>query len=208
MRTDQRWLWLDHPLLGRRRGLTAFGLGYALLTLLATGLLAVLYAGGVDLLPWWSIRLVDGFAAAVIIAAVLSATVLPAAYGVLNGGPVMAAVIGVIPFASGSLVYLEYTLTNDLVVALISSSLGAVVAVASTWIIRARSTGERAPLDGEFDGLLVASGITVIAIGATWRFDRGAPGDTVATIDPFYWLVIIPALGCAVLWVRFVTLSR
>ena len=142
---DSRWAWLEHPLVGIDRRWSAVALGYCLLTVVSTAVALWLYAGGVDHVPGWWVRIVDGFTAVLIIGAVLSATVLPAVYALRNGGPVMAVTVGLIPYLSGGVLYLDYTLTNDLVVALIGASFGAVVAVGVMWRRHTRETDTMAP---------------------------------------------------------------
>lgn len=200
--------WLEHPMVGRRRALSAVGVGYVGLTVAATLLAMVLYAGGVDHAPGWTVRLVDGYTAVLILAALLSATVLPTVYALANAGPGLAAAIGLAPFVTASALHLEYTLTTDLVVALGGAALGATVAVAVAWYRHARDQDHAVPGWGEGDGLLLASALGVVALGAAWRFDRGAPADAVATVEPLHWLAVVPLTGCVALWALFVAVSR
>lgn len=200
--------WLVHPLIGRYRALSALAVGYTVVVVLATIVAIVLYAGAVEIIPGWYVRFVDGFTGGLIIAVVLSATVLPILYALVNGGPLMAAAIALTPFVTASLVKLEYTLTNDLVVALTGAALGATVAVTVEWYRRARRTSAIAPDRAAIDGLLVASGLSALGFVAIWRFDQSAPSDIVATIDPAHWLIVVPATGCVGLWLLFGVLLR
>lgn len=202
------WTWLDHPLVGTRRWLSAVGAAYCIVTALGTALALGMYAGGVELLPGWTVRLLDGYTAALIIAGVLSATVLPTLYGLANGGPAMAAAIGLTPQLAGGLLYLDYTLTNDLVVALIAAAVGAVVAVGTAWYRAGSVPTDIEDAPDRLDGLLVATGLTVVALAAAVQFDRGAPADVLATVDPFHWLVSIAVLGCLSLWLAVAVARR
>lgn len=199
--SNPRLDWLDHPLVGRRRWLSAVAAAYCAVTIAATAAAVPLYAAGVDAIPGWPIRLVDGFTAVLIIGAVLSATVLPVIYGLVNRGPVMAAAVGLTPYLTAGVLYLDYTLTNDLVVALIGSSTGATVAAGMLWFDAVRRPEGSTSRSDQVDGLLVASGLTVVAGVAAWRFGRAAPDHMVATIDPFHWLVLVPVVGCILLGV-------
>lgn len=197
---------LEHPLIGIDRRWSALGGAYCVVVVLATVVASWLYTGGVTSLPRWSLGFVDGFSGALILVAVLSSTLLPPLYGGRNGGPAMAAAIGLTPMLSGSAISFEYTLTNDVVVALIGAAAGAVVAVGVTWRRHSRVRGQLAPDRATVDGLLLASGLSTVALVAVWRFDQGAPPVVVATIDPLQWLVLVPVVACAVLWgVAFTT---
>lgn len=195
-----RWDWLEHPLVGIRRRESAVAAGYCLLVVAATVLAALLYAGAVDLLPGAMVRVVDGFTAVWVFVAVLSATVLPALYGLRNGGPAMAVAVGLVPYLAGMPLFLDYTLTNDLVLALVGAAFGAVVAVAVTWRRHTREAETMAPGATVVDGLLLASAVSAVAGVAVYRFDSEAPAHMVATVDPLHWLVAVPLLGCVVLW--------
>lgn len=203
-----RWEWLDHPLLGRHRLLNAIGIGYCILVVAMVLVVIGMYAGGVDLVPRWLILFLDGFSAVLFAVAVLSATVLPIVYGLANGGPVLAAAIGLTPYATASLLSLEFTLTNDLVVALVGAAVGATAAVASGWYVKAKVTSVLTPGSEDIDGLFVASGITGVSLVAVWRFDQRSPAEIIATIDPAHWVILIPTLGCIGLWLLFAMLLR
>ncbi len=199
------WSWLSHPLIGRHERRSLIAVGYCLVVSIATLLAVLFYLGAVDLIPGWIVRIVDGFTAVLIIAVVLSMTVIPTIYALTNGGPVMAATIGLVPMLSASILTLEYTLTNDIVVALVGAAIGTVVALGVDWRHHARDTEAFAPGRAQQDGLLFASGLTVITLVAVWRFDREAPAEMVATIDPLQWLVILPLTGCVGLWILVVS---
>lgn len=189
---------LDHPLLGRRRQWTALGIVYVALITGATIVSAALAGGTVDFLPGRMIRLVDGFRALLIIAVVLSITVLPSIYALANGGPVIAIAIGITPTAVTTLVTTSWVLTNDAVVSMVGASVGGVVAVGTMRYHRQRDDGMASPV--ERDALLITTGVVLVSVVAVWRFDRSAPAAMVETIAPWHWLVLVPAVALATLW--------
>lgn len=203
-----RWEWLDHPLLGRHRIVNAIGIGYCVFVVAMILVVVGMYAGGVDLVPRWLILFLDGLSAVLFAIAVVSAAVLPIVYGLANGGPVLAAAIGLTPYVTASLLSLEFTLTNDLVVALVGAAVGATAAVASGWYVKAKATSVLTPGSEDIDGLFVASGITGVSLVAVWRFDQQAPAEIIATIDPAHWVILIPTIGCIGLWLLFAMLLR
>lgn len=189
---------LDHPLLGRDKRLTALGIGYAGIVLIGSVVVGVLHLGLVDRLPAVTIRLIDGYMGGVIIAAVLAMTVIPLLYALANDGPIVAASIALAPHISSIVITQRFVLTNDVVIALVTASLAATMA-AIMFAIRRSPSLDAPPTADEVDGLLVAMVVTVIAVWAVIRFDRGAPTSMVATIDPWFWLVVASVVGCLVL---------
>lgn len=190
---------LDHPLLGRDVRLTALGLSYAVIVFIGSLLVHAFHRGLVDSLPTSTIRLIDGYMGGIIILAVLGMTAVPLVYAVFNQGPAVVVIITFAPLLSGVVVTQRVVLTNDAVVTLVVASLAATVAVGMTVARHERST-TTPPRPVEFDGLLIASVVSIIATFAVVRFNNAAPVAMRASIDPWYWFVLVSLIGCLMLW--------
>lgn len=191
----------DHPLLGRHRRVTALGIGYSLAVFVGAIIGAILTAGAVDTVPPSLLELVDGFFGALILAAMLSATVLPIAYAGINGGPVTSAAIALAPTVVIIPITGQLWLTNDVVMALVVAAIAVTLAVT----VRAWEAGwvRSEPDRFDFDGLLLASGVSLVAVASVIRFTRSGPTYLRGTIQPLPYLVVLAVIGCLFLWITW-----
>lgn len=199
MRRDDRSrgrIALDHPLVGEDSRYTTPALGYMLIVVAGIVLDDLLARGLIDSLPGALDSPVEGFIAALIVVLVLTSVVVPAAYGLINGGPLLAAAIALVPQLAIAAVSWRWLLTNDLVVALLGGAVGAIVAVAH---LLYRERHRREPPATLVDGLLVATALTVVATAGAVRLAAGGP-PVPGTNGDWLWVAAIPVAGCLVCW--------
>ncbi|WP_154660589.1 hypothetical protein [Halopiger goleimassiliensis] len=141
---------------------------------------------------WIAVIVHDEIRALAIAAAVLYMLVAPVAYALTNGGPVMAATLGIAPLAVAALGAGQVALTTDFAVALLTGATGA--ALATVVPAARRGEGWLPSWSASYEnGLLVATGTTVIAVVAVATlasepvahpFRRHVPALVVATLVP------------------------
>lgn len=187
---------LDNPLVGDDSRYTAAALGYIVLVVTGIVLDDLLARGAVDALPGVLDSPVEGFIGALIFVLVVTSIVVPAAYGLVNGGPVVAAAIALVPQFAIAAVTWQWLLTNDLLVALLGAGAGAIVAVAH---LLYRERQRREPPAGLVDGLLFATALTVVATAGAVRLGAGGPPVPGASGD-WLWVAAIPVAGCLACW--------
>jgi len=163
---------LDHPLLGVDPRYTAAALGVTALLVAGIVVDAVLARGPVARLPTAVAVPLEGGIAALVVVLVLSNTLFPVGYGLVNGGPVVAAVLSLAPQLTVRAVTQQWLLTGDGLAALLGAALGASVA-AGHLLYRART--EQSPPAGLVDGLFLATGLTVVATAGATRVVANPP---------------------------------
>jgi hypothetical protein len=185
---------LDGYLLGVRRHRTLVGVAYLVVVgamIVASTTVARATIGGVrvataapggDLLHW-----------ALIVAVVVSTFVAPVAYALYNGGPALAALIGVWP----ELVVYALTgtihLTADVALGV---AFGAFASVLALYAASYRLNGLLAPgADARLDdALLFATAATVVACVAVARLYVDGPAEMATRAEP-YSLIVVPTVA-------------
>ena len=195
---------LGHPLLGVDPRYTAAALGVTALLVVSLVVDALLARGPIAGLPTAVADPVEGGLAALVILLVLSNTLLPVGYGLVNGGPVVAAALSLVPQLTVVAVTRRWILTGDGLVALLGAALGAAVA-AGHLSYRART--EPSPPAGLVDGLFLATGLTVVAAAGATRVAVNPPPAFDPTLGVAGAAVVVTAcvaawFAAALLWGR------
>ena len=188
---------LDHSLLGdsRRRTAAALGwIGLVAVLVLASGWRRGLLTVGVDPLP----GVVDQLAGATIVFAVVGPAI-GVGYALLNGGPVVAAALSLVPRLAAVPVAGLYA-DADLVFALGGGALAATVAVGRL-SIRSEDSPSLSVAPGLFDGAVVASVLTVLAGLLTAQLADTAGPHVSPAVEIAAASTGAAAVGLAVLWV-------
>lgn len=188
---------LDHPLLGFDRRYTAVALGYVGIAVAGTILFDLFSRGLIDVVPAGLSLPIEVFIAVLILVFALSAAVVPTLYALVNGGPVVAAAISLVPNITIVAVTGQWMMTNDFLVALIGAAIGASVAVAHQLY---RERGRQLPPESLVDGLLIATMVTVVAVVGAVRFTGTAPLPFVVPIRHWLWASLLPISLCLACW--------
>jgi hypothetical protein len=182
---------LDSALLGVSRRRTLVGVAYivGLIALAATsaaaarasvaGVRVVTMTPAFDTLYW-----------ALVLLVVLSTFVVPLAYALFNGGPVLAFGIAVAPEVAVYAVTGTLYLTPDLALGLVY---GALAAAAALYVTAYRTRGSLSPgsqiaLDG---GLLFATAAVLVATAALARLYLAGPASMAARTEPQGYAVVL-----------------
>jgi hypothetical protein len=91
--------------------------------------------------------LFNGYVGGVLLVTMVAATLLGVAYGVWNGGPVLAIAIPLSPVLTGMALGGEMAMTSDLTIALCSGAAGAVAGTETCWIHEMRLQSKYSQLD-------------------------------------------------------------
>lgn len=191
---------LEHPLLGVDPRYTTAAVGLTALLVGGVVVDAVLARGPVTGLPTVVAVPLEGGIAALVVVLVLSNTLFPVGYGLVNGGPVVAAGLSLVPQLTVVAVTRQWVLTGDLLVALLGAALGATVAVGR---LSYRARTESAPPAGLVDGLFLATGLTVVATAGATRLAANPP----PAFDPRLAVAgaVVVVTACVAAWVAAAT---
>ncbi len=189
---------LSNPLLGDDPRRSAAALGYVAIVstlVLASGLRRGLGSFGVFPLP----GVLDQLSAFTIILAMASTFLLAIAYPLWNGGPLLAAVIPLVPPLSGALAVRSVAMDVDMTLALAAGALGATIAVFRTGT--RRSSGW-APIayPGVVDGAVIASVPTVLAGLSVSRLFASIGPHAMVGVWVALGLTVLAAVGLAIVW--------
>lgn len=170
---------MNSPLVGRDPRITLVAIGYVVVfTAMVAVAVALDRAMGPTSIPvgWY-----DRLRAWIIIIGMTLSLAVPIVYALLNDGALFALALAVWPEVLVPIVSGQFVLTPDLAIAL---TVGATAAAVGTLVPVARS-GENRSTGAFEDGLLVATGATVLAAVAMWRLTGSAAhpfGDVGATL--------------------------
>lgn len=192
---------LDHPLLGFRARYTTFAIAYLGIVVVGILLDGLLSRGAIDVLPGLVSLPIEFLIAVLVLFVALSAAVGPSVYALVNGGPALAAAISLVPQMTIAVVSWTWVLTNDFVVALIGAAIGAGLGVGHQFY---RMRDRKHVPSRLVDGLLLATGLTILAIVGANRFVGVAPPPTILPIQRWLWAAMIPVVVCLGCWLLVV----
>ena len=188
----------DHSLFGFKARYTKFAILFIGIVVVATVLDDALSRGAIDFVPSVLALPIEVLIAVLVLFLALSAAVFPALYGLINGGPLVAAAISLVPKLTVALVSGTWVLTNDFMVALLGAAIGAGIAVGHQFY---RVQDRRRIPSPLVDGLFVATVLTILAIVGALRFVGGAPPPAIIPIRHWLWAALVPTVICLGCWI-------